>query len=389
MILIFTFEQMQFKEIIAQDSVKSRLTQSVKDSRISHAQLFLGKSGCGSLALAVAYAQYIFCKNRTETDSCGVCPACNKVSKLIHPDLHFAYPVALSKEIRTSTNVITQWREAFLANPYLNIEDWFNYLDAENKQPVIATDESTEILRKLNLTAYEAEYKIMIIWMAEKLNPAAANKLLKILEEPPEKTLFILVCENEDQLLRTILSRTQLIKINKITDAELKNALILKHAISETNASQIAFLADGNYNEALKHLEVLEEENFNFISFRDWMRLCLTLDMEKLISWIDLFSKNGREKQKNFLLYALQISRECMMMNYGGSTLVKLENEELGFATKFAPFINGNNAERFIEELNRAHYHLERNANPKILFLDLSFILHDALKAASPVAVSR
>lgn len=389
MILIFTFEKMQFKEIIAQDSVKNRLTQSVKDSRISHAQLFLGKSGSGSLALAVAYAQYIFCKNRTESDSCGICPACNKVSKLIHPDLHFAYPVALSKDVRTSTNVIAEWREAFLSNPYLNIEDWFNYLEAENKQPVIATEESAEILRKLNLTAYESEYKIMIIWMAEKLNPAAANKLLKILEEPPEKTLFILVCENEDQLLRTILSRTQLIKINKIADADLKNILVSKHNISETNATQIAFLADGNYNEALKHLEVLEEENFNFISFRDWMRLCLTLDIEKLIPWIDAFSKNGREKQKNFLLYALQISRECMMMNYGGSALVKLENEELTFANKFAPFINGNNAEKFIDELNKAHYHLERNANPKILFLDLSFILHDALKAANPVAVSK
>lgn len=380
---------MQFKEIIAQDGTKIRLTQSVKDNRISHAQLFLGKTGSGSLALAVSYAQYIFCVNKTDTDSCGNCPACNKVSKLIHPDLHFVYPIALTKDIRVSTDKITEWREAFLANPYLNIEDWFSYLDAENKQPIIGTEESSDILRKLSLTAYESGYKIMIIWMPEKLNAAAANKLLKILEEPPEKTLFILVCENEDQLLRTILSRTQLIKINKLSDSDLKNALVQKHAISETNAAKIAFLSDGNYNEALKHLEVMEEENFNFTNFRDWMRMCLTLDIEKLISWVDIFSKSGREKQKNFLLYALQISRECLMMNYGGSSLVKLENEELGFANKFAPFINGNNAELFMEELNKAHYHIERNANPKILFLDLSFILHKALKAATPVAQSK
>ena len=218
---------MQFDDIIGQEKVKERLINSVKEGRISHAQLFASEPGCGGLPLAVAYAQYINCQNRSDNDSCGQCASCIKFNKLIHPDLHLVYPLALSADVKKSDDKAKEWRTAFLENPYLTLNSWFELLDAENKQAMIGVNESDDILRKLNLTTYEAEYKIMIIWRAEKMNAAAANKLLKILEEPPQKTLFLLVCENEEQLLPTITSRTQLIGIPKIADKDLIAALML------------------------------------------------------------------------------------------------------------------------------------------------------------------
>lgn len=370
---------MLFKEIIGQQAVKERLIRSVKEGRISHAQLFLGPQGSGNLALAVAYAQYISCSNKQEHDSCGQCLSCIKYNKLIHPDLHFVYPVALSKNVRVSTDVAPAWREAFLDNPYITLFNWFELLEAENKQAVIGVEESGEILRKLSLTTYEAEYKIMIIWQAEKMNPAAANKLLKILEEPPEKTLFILVCESEDQLLRTIVSRTQLIKIYKISDSELTDALTTQHGISTDTAQGIAQLAGGDYAEALLLLNQNETAGQNLAAFQKLMRASIKFDPKAIMAWIDEISQAGRERQKNFLNYALHIMRESMILNYADSSLTKLGAEEQGFVNKFSPFIHANNIERFIEELNKAHYHMERNANPKILFMDLSFKFNELL----------
>ncbi len=378
---------MLFKEIIGQQSVKERLVRSVKEARVSHAQLFLGPQGSGSLALAVAYAQYVSCINKQENDSCGTCSSCIKYNKLIHPDLHFVYPVALSKDIRVSTDVAAIWRESFLDNPYITLFNWFEQLSAENKQAVIGTDESSEILRKLSLTTYEAEYKIMIIWQADKMNPAAANKLLKILEEPPEKTLFLLVCENEDQLLRTIVSRTQLIKIQKITDAELTNALVEQKGISVEDAEKIAVLADGNFAEALWLISENESASQNLAHFQKLMRASLKFDAKAVMSWIDevTASGTGRERQKNFLNYALHIIRESIILNYGDAMLVKLGADEQDFVKKFAPFIHANNVERFTEELNKAYYHMERNANPKILFMDLAFKFNELLNITKPI----
>lgn len=370
---------MLFSEIIGQQAVKDRLLRSVSDGRISHAQLFLGPQGSGSLALAAAYAQYISCTNKQENDSCGSCSSCVKYNKLIHPDLHFVYPVALSKDIRTSSNVMPKFREAFLDNPYITLFNWFELLDAENKQAVIGTDESVEILRKLSLTTYEAEYKIMIIWQAEKMNQAAANKLLKILEEPPDKTLFLLVCESEDQLLRTILSRTQLIKIPKISDADLTNALAANNGLSSDAAEKIAHLADGNYAEALLLINENENAVQNLASFQKLMRASLKFNAAAVFSWIDEMNGAGRERQKNFITYALHIIRESMMLNYGDAALVKLGADEQEFVKKFAPFIHANNIEKFSEELNKAYYHMERNANAKILFMDLAFKFNDLL----------
>ena len=370
---------MLFKEIIGQQAVKERLIRSVKEARVSHAQLFLGPQGSGSLALAVAYAQYLSCIKKQEDDSCGSCSSCIKYNKLVHPDLHFVYPVALSKDVRVSTDVMAKWREAFLENPYLTLFSWFEQMDAENKQAVIGVEESGETLRKLSLTTYEAEYKIMIIWQAEKMNQAAANKLLKILEEPPDKTLFLLVCESEDQLLRTIVSRTQLIKISKISEKELIQALIERHSLLPEAAEKLSHLADGNYAEALLLLNENENAAQNLASFQKLMRASIKFDPKAVMAWIDEVNVAGRERQKNFLNYALHIMRESLILNYGDITLVKLSADEQEFVKKFSPFIHAKNMEQFIEELNKAHYHMERNANAKILFMDLAFKFNELL----------
>lgn len=376
---------MLFKEIIGQKAVKERLVRSVKEGRISHAQLFLGPQGSGSLALAVAYAQYTSCNSRLSDDSCGECSSCIKYNKLVHPDLHFVYPVALSKNVRVSTDVAATWRDVFLDNPYITLFSWFETLEAENKQAVIGVEESAEILRKLSLTTYEAEYKIMIIWQAEKMNPAAANKLLKILEEPPEKTLFLLVCESEDQLLRTIVSRTQLVKITKINDQDLIDALAERHGLQPEAAEGIVQLADGDYAEALLLINQNETAGQNLASFQKLMRASIKFDPKAILVWIDEISEAGRERQKNFLNYALHIMRESMVMNYADASLVKLGEDEQGFVKKFSPFIHSNNVERFVEELNKAHYHMERNANAKILFMDLAFKFNELLNLPKPV----
>ena len=379
---------MLFKEIIGQQAVKDRLVRSFKEGRISHAQLFLGPEGSGSLPIALAYARYISCKNKTDEDSCGQCSSCVKYNKLVHPDLHFVYPVALSKDVKTSTDVAANWREAFLDNPYITLFNWFEQLSAENKQAVIGVEESGEILRKLSLTTYEAEYKIMIIWQAEKMNPAAANKLLKILEEPPDKTLFLLVCENEDQLLRTIVSRTQLIKINKISDRDLIDVLVSRHNQTPDAAEKIAHLADGSYAEAQLLLSENENAGQNLASFQKLMRASLKFDPKAVMAWIDDISVAGRERQKNFLNYALHIMRESMIVNYGDTILVKLGADEQDFVKKFSPFIHGRNIERFIDELNKAHYHMERNANAKILFMDLACKFSELLNVPKPDLVN-
>lgn len=371
---------MQFKDIIGQEEVKQRLVQSAKDGRISHAQLFMGPEGSGNLALAVAYAQFIACKNRSENDSCGTCPSCIKYKGLAHPDLHFAYPITSAKEGETSTLYLPEWREAFLKNPYLNVFSWIQEIGAENKQGTISKFESEEILRKLSLTSYEGGFKVMIIWMAEKMNAAAANKLLKILEEPLDKTLFILVTEGTDQLLPTILSRTQLVKVNRIEDADMVKALMEKNGLSQEEAKRIAYLAEGNYNEALHLIKHADDENFNFAQFRSWMRLCFTKDVLKLAPWVEGIAAIGREKQKNFLTYALGMMRETLMITYGNTTLVRLQGEELEFVKKFSPFVHGENCIPMTDEINRSIRDVERNANPKILFTDLSLKLMTLLK---------
>lgn len=359
---------------MGQTEVKERLIHSVENARVSHAQLFLGQEGSGALPLAIAYAQLLLCKNKTANDSCGKCASCLKCEKLIHPDIHFVYPIALSKDVHMSADVSSKWREAFLENPYLNLHDWFNHLSAENKQPVIGVEESAEILRKLSLTTYEGEFKIMIIWLPEKMNVQTSNKLLKILEEPPDKTVFLLVSENEEALIRTIVSRTQLIKVNRIADEEIKLALIEKHNLSSNDASRIAYLADGNFNSALKLISEKQEENFYLHQFREWMRMCFKVNIVGMAGWVEEIAnaKVGREKQKEFLSYGLNIIRECLVGLYGDKKLLRVDGEEMDFVQKLSTKLDGNICKQLSDELNEAILHIERNGSGKIIFTDLS-----------------
>ncbi len=367
---------MLFKEVIGQGKIKNRLIQTVKDNRVSHAQLFLGPEGSGKLSLALAYAQFINCTNKQENDSCGVCPSCVKFNKLIHPDLHFIYPVATTKDVNKkpkSKDFIEKWRKILHKNNYhITLNEWYEEIGIEKKQGIINKDDCNEIIKTLCYKSYEAEYKIMIIWMVERLFHSAAPKILKILEEPPEKTLFILISENQDKIIKTILSRTQLVKIPKITDNDLRNALINKLDYPEDEANRIVNLSFGSFKEATKNLYKNEEDKKNFENFRKWMRLCYSNNVIEINQFVAEIAKTGREKQKSFLSFALKTTRNCILKNYNNDRMLKLESEELDFVTKFSPFINPANSLQFTEEFNKAYFHIERNGNPSIIFMDIS-----------------
>ncbi len=380
---------MLFKEIIGQKEVKKKLIDAVKNNRISHAQLFLGKEGFGNLALAIAYAQYICCENKLANDSCGVCPSCVKYQKLVHPDLHFVFPVATNAEIKKSpisNHFLPQWRAALLNDYYLSYKDWQEKIETGNKQLFITKDESIDILKKLSLKTYESDYKIMIIWYPEKFNITSANKLLKILEEPPAKTLFILVAQETETIITTILSRTQLIKVNSIDTLELQNVIIDKYQLAEEDAKNIAVLSDGDYIAAKNIIATSSVEDAFYDLFTAWMRFAFKAAVPELITWSEEIAKTsyGREKQKQFLNYCLHIFRESLINNYGTSSLARRNLQENKFLTKFAPYIHGANCMAIIELFNDAIFHIERNANPKILFLDVSLKLTKLLKVTQP-----
>ncbi|MES2761723.1 MAG: DNA polymerase III subunit delta' [Bacteroidota bacterium] len=362
---------MLFKNLVGQKPVKQKLLNMLHDGRVPHALMFTGPEGSGNLPAAFAFVQFLFCENKQPEDSCGVCPSCLKVSKLIHPDLHLVFPIPLSKNVRTSNDLVTEFREAFIETPYLTVHDWFDNLSAENKQPTIPTDEANDILKKLSYTSYEGGYKIMIIWQPEKMNTPAANKLLKILEEPPEQTLFLLVCNHPDQLLATIISRVQQIPFYKIDTEDLVKGLQDQFDCQPTAAKQAALLSDGSYREAQLLLQHLDGGTAYLQNFRTFMLIALKFDAIKAVAWVDENSRIGREKQKQFLQYGLEIFRDCLMFNFGSAELVRHSGEEKEFITKFARFVHQRNYERLLEEFNSAFYHVERNANPKILFMDL------------------
>ncbi|HAL82589.1 MAG TPA: hypothetical protein DCO83_10435 [Mucilaginibacter sp.] len=360
---------MQFKQIVGQDAIKQRLINSVKENRVSHAQLFLGPGGSGSLPLAVAYAQYVSCENKQADDSCGECSSCRKYQKLMHPDLHFSYPFFAKHKDDTSLSFIEQWREAFIANPYLSLDAWRGYLDAENKQANINIAECHQIIKKLSFKPFESAYKILILWLPEYLDKTG-NSLLKIIEEPQPNTLFLLVAENQDQILNTILSRTQLIKIPALSYNDIKEYLVEKHNQSEPAAAEIAYLCNGNLSEALAMLE--EGTNGFHGQFVQWLRLCFSNKGIEVMAFVEQLSKMGRENQKNFLRYGISFIRECCLILSDAGSLVHLPALELETAKKMTNVMNISQARGIITELEKAHYHVERNANPKILFLDVS-----------------
>ncbi|MCF8454239.1 MAG: hypothetical protein K9G42_13615 [Pedobacter sp.] len=368
---------MLFQEVIGQNAIKEQLIQSVFENRVSHAQLFLGPEGSGSFALALAYAQFISCTERTERDSCGICASCRKYNKLIHPDLHFSYPFFRGGEKEDSMADLGEWRDLILTNPYFNLDEWRLRLDAQNKQPNINKAECLNILHRLSLKAFESEYKTMIIWLPEYLKNEG-NRLLKTLEEPANKTLIILVAQNQDQILNTIISRTQLVKIPALKNEDIVQYLTENKDISETQASRIAYLSDGNMQAALNLLK--EDDHDDFRNFTGWMRMTFADKGAQIIDFVDELSKLGRENQKNMLRYGVQLIRECIMMMSGAESLVHLPSAELDFVKNFSKHLDLAKCEALVNELEKAHYHIERNANPKILFLDVSLQFVKILK---------
>jgi DNA polymerase-3 subunit delta' len=371
---------MKFANIIGQEALQKQLIQTVTDNRISHAQLFAGPEGAGGLALALAYAQYICCANRTETDSCGQCVSCQKYEKLIHPDLHFVFPVVNSGSGKAvSDDFLPQWREALLEMPYQNLNHWIEIIASENKQGGIFEKESGEIIRKLNLKTYESEYKVMIIWMPEKMHVVASNKLLKMIEEPPAKTLFLLVSENPGQLLATILSRCQYIKLLPIEKEAISKALSGKIQ-NEAQLKEIVRVSAGNYFKAIEMIESQDEDDVYFTMFVNLMRNCFAKKVLELMKWSEEIAAMGREKQKKFLNVSLRLARENFTLNVANPSVVYMNNKETGFSERFHPYINQNNIYQINEEFNRAAYHIEANGNAKIIFMDLALKMVKLIK---------
>ncbi|MEJ7693790.1 hypothetical protein [Daejeonella sp.] len=368
---------MQFSEIVGQKKVKAHLIRTVAENRVSHAQLFLGPEGSGNFALALAYAQFISCSDRTEDDSCGTCSSCRKYSKLIHPDLHFSYPFFRGGEKEDGMPDLEEWRDLVLSNPYFNLDEWRERLDAQNKQPNINKAECMNVLHRLSLKPFESDYKAMIIWLPEYLKNEG-NRLLKTLEEPAEKTLIILVAQSQDQLLNTIISRTQLVKIPALSQAEIREHLLKTKDISESKAAQTAYLSEGNLTAALNFLK--EDDNDNFRLFSGWMRMTFADRGPSIFEFVEEASKIGRENQKNLLKYGISLIRECVMVLSGANELVHLPTAELDFVANFSKHLDLARAEALINEMDKAHYHIERNANPKILFLDVSLQFVKILK---------
>ncbi len=369
---------MFFRDVIGQESIIKRLIRQVSDNRISHAQLFLGSPDTGSVTLALAYARYIHCTDKQQDDACGKCLSCIKHDKLGHPDIHFFFPSAPNDEHKkdVSSKLFTdKWRSLIGNTSYFTYYQWLQKLGVENKQAIINAEDCNDIIKKLGMKSFESTYKIIFVYMIEKLFHSAAPKLLKVLEEPPLNTVFLMVSENRERILNTILSRSQIIKLPAPQENEVLQALTTTFGVEESKAKQIAFLSGGSITEALRLSQQDEEQLADFDSFREWMRHCYRNDVTSIIRWVEITSKGGREKQKSFLLYGLKIFRMCMLKNYKLAGLVRLEGEEDTFLKGFAPFVNHKNTIQIVEAFDKAIMHLERNANPRILFTDLSFQL--------------
>lgn len=362
---------MLFKDIPGLENIKTTLRRSVQNSHLAHAQLFDSSPGGGGLALALAFSTYINCENRNEEDACGVCASCAKMNKLIHPDFHFIFPIAASKKIdgKTSEAFLTYWRSFILENPYRLLPEWLDFINAENKQGNISVEEARGILRKLSTKAYEGEYKILLIWKPDIMNAASSNALLKILEEPPYKTLFLLVSDQSDKLLTTIISRTQRITVPAFADAEVRHFL-KKHTESDSLANQATFLSDGNLSEALQLIR--ENADDRSAWFADWMRSCYRYDVSHLVKLSETFDTMNKEKQKGLLEYSLRLFRDMLVWSQGAGELLRVPEEELTFVQNFSKAVNFAALEKMVEEVNTAYYHIERNVRAKMVFLDLS-----------------
>ena len=375
---------MQFSDIIGQEYIKNHLIKSALSGRIPHAQLFVGPEGCGTLATAIAYAQFVLCNNNRYENNGGN-ESCNmKFQSLSHPDLHFVYPNVANEDVKSkpkSADFIVDWREFVLKNPYGSLFDWYKHLGVQNKQGIIRVEDAQDILKSLALKSYEGGYKVMIIWMVDKMNIEASNKLLKLLEEPPEKTLFILISENEEDIIQTIRSRCQVINFGALPEFIIAKTMREKYFLDSASASKVAHQAQGNYNKAL-HILNNDCNDLPFEKwFVNWVRAAFRAKqnaaaIEELISWSEEIASIGREGQKQFLDYCVVMFRQAMLLNYQTEKLVYFETSVDNFnLEKFAPFVNGNNITSIFNELSDAIYHIERNGNAKIILTDLSIKL--------------
>lgn len=375
---------MLFSEILGQDYLKNHLTSSALAGRIPHAQLFVGPEGSGTLPMAITYAQFILCQNKT-AENTGGNEACNlKFEHFAHPDLHFIYPNVTTDEVKTkpkSQDFLADWRSFLQKNHYGSLFDWYQHLNVQNKQGEIRVEDAEEIVKSLSLKSFEGGYKIVLIWMAEKINTAASNKLLKLLEEPHEKTLFLLVAENEEEILTTIRSRCQVLHFGAIPEQIIADALVKRHEVEPRKAMKIAHQAQGNYNKALQILNESGEEIIFEKWFVDWVRVAFRAKgnaaaIHDLILWSEQIAALGRETQKKFLGYCIELFRQALLLNYQTTPLVYMEPRIEKFKLEnFAPYVNSANIQDIFQELSEAIYHIERNGNAKIILTDLSIKL--------------
>ena len=365
---------MFFKDVIGQEDAKQRFIREVNERKILHARLFCGGEGIGKLPLAIAYARYLSCEHRSETDACGTCPNCMKYNKLAHPDLHFVFPVIKKKSGKdtVSDDFLPEWRELLESTPYFNFGLWLKEMGAENQQAQIYVKESDEILRKLSLKSSQGGYKVMIIWLPEKMNVDCSNKLLKLLEEPPAQTVFLLVSEEPDRLLTTILSRTQRFQLHGISEQSIADTLKQRFGLQETDAQSIAHRSEGNFLKALETIHLNEENRLFFELFVSLMRLSYQRKIREMKQWSETVAGLGRERQKNFLAYCQRMIRENFIYNFKDPSLVYLSNEEQNFSSRFSPFVNERNVMGIMDELSEAQRHIEQNVNARMVFFDFS-----------------
>ena len=375
---------MLFKDILGEKKIKTQLISSEQNNRISHAQLFIGPEGNNKLALALAYAQYINCEQKLVEDSCGSCSSCIKYKTFSHPDLYLVFPVIKSSTYKQpiSEQFVSKWKELVLENIYVNLDDWILFFDTDNKsgqQGTIYIHEAEYLQRKLVLKNYEAKYRVILIWMPEKMNTATTNKLLKLLEEPPKGTIFLLVAEKTDQLLPTILSRLQTIKTTKINKKIGATFLNKKYQITNEKAVQLLDLTAGSMRKTMKI--ITEEDSVNYLEdFGGWMRMCYKIDIQEITYWTDAIAQRGRNHQKTLLSYAIRMVRECLLYNFANKNLLRINENERVFMRNFASFIHEENSIEIIEKLEESIRNINRNANAKIMFFELSLQFVKLLK---------
>lgn len=372
-----------FKDVIGQQTIKQRFIQEVQEGRIPHAQLLCGPAGVGKLPLALAYARYLCCPNRSATDACGTCPSCMQWNKLIHPDVHFVFPIinkAKSPKVSVCNDFLPAWRELLLKSPYFYLSHWLEAMDAENKQAQIFAQESDEIIRKLSLKSSSGGYKVTLVWQPEKMNIACANKLLKLLEEPPQHTVFLLISESPEQILPTILSRTQRFNIPKLEETEIADALQHRYGVTTADSQSIAHVANGDLVKALETIHLNEENKMFFELFISLMRLSYMRKIREMKQWSEQVAALGRERQKSFLDYCQRMIRENFIYNFHCKEMNYLNTQEENFSTRFAPFVNERNVMGIMEELSEAQIHIEQNVNAKMVFFDFSLKMIVLLK---------